>query len=48
MYTYQQYDDVSPDVVLDADKVIRFIFTAVFVVAVFIVPTAVAILFFIV
>ncbi len=48
MYTYQQYDDVSPDVVLDADKVIRFIFTAVFVVAVFIVPTAVAIQFFIV
>jgi len=48
MYTYQQYDDVSPDVVLDADKVIRFIFTTVFVVAVFIVPTAVAIQFFIV
>ncbi|WP_167759920.1 hypothetical protein [Methylotenera oryzisoli] len=48
MYTYQQYDDVALDVVLDADQVIRFIFTAVFVVAVFVVPTAVAIQFFMV
>ncbi len=48
MYTYQQYDDVTPDVVLDADQVIRFIFTAVFVVAAFVVPAAVAVQFFIV
>lgn len=48
MYTYQQYDDVTPDVVLDVDKIIRFIFTTVYVAAVFIVPTAVAVQFFII
>lgn len=48
MYTYQQYDDVTPDVVLDADKVIRFMFTTLYVAAVLIVPTAVAVQFFII
>ncbi|ACT47370.1 hypothetical protein [Methylotenera mobilis] len=48
MYTYQQYDDVALDVVIDAGKVARFIFTAVFVAAVFVVPAVVAVRFFII